>query len=221
MTKTKVNKATEKKGAFSGESVKKLNHPTKRLLIKVTSDLLEKNPLPKITSDLVLNESGISKGSLYHFFTDFDELLEITQIERLSFWVNSLIEFMSDEFEKVNDLDSFKETLQIVMSSTNTIKGTINNSELTRTLGFALGNPRFTKGIVESKQKLHDALTTILESAIAKCRSISVKIDAENLAFCIQTWIFGQITGDFYKKPMVSDQWEALTKNLVNCLLAE
>jgi AcrR family transcriptional regulator len=59
-------------------------HPTKRLLVDTVENLLKEVTSEKITIEQVLEKSGISRGSLYHHFEDFNELIEIAEIEEYS-----------------------------------------------------------------------------------------------------------------------------------------
>ncbi len=62
---------------------KRFSHPTKEELIQTVVVLLEGTTLNQITSEQVLAISGISRGSLYHHFEDFSELLELAQVRSL------------------------------------------------------------------------------------------------------------------------------------------
>ena len=55
-------------------------HPTKQTLIMTAVGLLEANPTAETTSEQILEVSGISKGSLYHHFEDFSELMEYAHV---------------------------------------------------------------------------------------------------------------------------------------------
>ena len=52
------------------------SHPTKEALIDAVLELLQSEHLVEVTSEEVLEKSGISKGSLYYHFEDFSDLLE-------------------------------------------------------------------------------------------------------------------------------------------------
>ena len=201
------------------ESKKRAGHSTRRTLIDVTSWLMDQKPLLQITSDQVLHASGVSKGSMYHFFNDFDELLEITQAERFNHWANALIQFVSQEFQKANDREGFIQALEKVMSNSccETLK--ISHAELSRTLGFALGNSRFSHNIIEIKEKIKFSILNILNESIERSLPGFDSINAENLALFIETWIFGRIAGEFYRNPVKENEWKVLTSSLVNCMI--
>jgi AcrR family transcriptional regulator len=203
------------------ESKKRAGHSTRRTLIDVTSWLMDQKPLLQITSDQVLHASGVSKGSMYHFFNDFDELLEITQAERFNHWANALIQYVSSEFEKAHDRESFTHALERVMSNNccETLK--ISHSELSRTLGFALGNTRFSRNIIEIKERVKFSILNILSESIERSLPGTSSMKAEGLALFIDTWIFGRIAGEFYRIPVKDTEWKELTSTLVNCMIPD
>ena len=53
-------------------------HPTKSKLVETATRLLKTHKPSEISVDLVLSESKISKGSLYHHFADLDELIGLS-----------------------------------------------------------------------------------------------------------------------------------------------
>ncbi|MFZ9750906.1 MAG: TetR/AcrR family transcriptional regulator, partial [Candidatus Nanopelagicales bacterium] len=57
-------------------------HPTRQKLIETTVSLLDTLRPAEITVEMILQQSGISKGSLYHHFEDVEELFEAAEISR-------------------------------------------------------------------------------------------------------------------------------------------
>ena len=51
-------------------------HPTSKRLINSTIELLQEFLPEEISTDLVLQHSGVSRGSLYYHFEDLSDLLE-------------------------------------------------------------------------------------------------------------------------------------------------
>lgn len=77
-------------------------HPTKEELIQTVSSMLDEQTLDEITSEKVLEISGVSRGSLYHHFEDFAELLELAQVRRFSIYVTHSIEILREVFGAVD-----------------------------------------------------------------------------------------------------------------------
>ncbi len=82
--------ASEMKGVLLGKARrggrrrKDEDHETRRKLIETAATLLDEWSLSEITSAMVLAASGVSKGSLYHHFQDFDDLMGEAAIKRFS-----------------------------------------------------------------------------------------------------------------------------------------
>lgn len=51
-------------------------HPTRTILVATATNLIEQHGLTGFTVDMLLQESGVSKGSLFHHFHDFTDVIE-------------------------------------------------------------------------------------------------------------------------------------------------
>jgi AcrR family transcriptional regulator len=86
-------------------------HPTGIELVKTVDQLLDLKRADEITSEEVLKESGISKGSLYHHFVDLPDLVETTLIYRYSKWIDLSIQRMSGLLNTAKTPKALKEAL--------------------------------------------------------------------------------------------------------------
>ena len=86
-------------------------HPTGIELVKTVDQLLDLKRTDEITSEEVLKESGISKGSLYHHFVDLPDLIETTLIYRYSKWIDLSIQRMSGLLNTAKTPKALKEAL--------------------------------------------------------------------------------------------------------------
>ena len=77
-------------------------HPTRERLIDTVVSLLDEKGAEHISVDEVLSSSGISKGSLYHHFEDYSDLIESAYIRRFSAWVDTSIAAMADIVSAAN-----------------------------------------------------------------------------------------------------------------------
>ena len=57
-------------------------------MIETVVNLLQTQSVDEINSDQVLEISGISKGSMYHHFEDFSDLIEHAQVARFASFVD-------------------------------------------------------------------------------------------------------------------------------------
>ena len=60
--------------------VRQSEHPTRALLVDTSTRLIEQFGPTGFTVEMLLQESGISKGSLYHHFRDFTDVLEESMV---------------------------------------------------------------------------------------------------------------------------------------------
>ena len=51
-----------------------------------------------VTVENVLAQSGVSRGSLYHHFEDFEELYEVGMAYRITQWVNATVDALDQVF---------------------------------------------------------------------------------------------------------------------------
>jgi AcrR family transcriptional regulator len=198
----------------------KEEHKTRRLLIDTTSRLMERNTLSEITSEKVLEHSGISKGSMYHFFIDFNQLLEETQIERFNFWADELVTLIEKEFSTVKNITAFKKALRNIMLNEGCAKAKVTAIETFRTLASASSSDRFYKSLRDVQNKIYTALEKEIEKAIEHIPNLNKKFTPEKLALLVELWICGRNIGNYHKNPINQSQWGELTDSILNCIFS-
>jgi AcrR family transcriptional regulator len=82
-------------------------HPTKVALLEVVKGMVAEYGADGFTVEMVLAESGISRGSLYHHFEDFPDLVEEALLEINRTNVVTSIELVRREFERVSTKAEF------------------------------------------------------------------------------------------------------------------
>ena len=190
----------------------KATHPTKQRLIDVTVALLEEKQPHEVQVDEILETSGISKGSLYHHFTDLQELLEVALTVRYSRYVDLSISFMANEL--------------IVKTKEELYQGLVRLTELTqdpnrakyrferaRALSLAEGNPRFAKMLGEEQARLTSSLADITHDLQNK-GLVSKKYSAEVIATYIQTYTLGIVINDITIEPIDIHSWRAVINDI-------
>ena len=96
-------------------------HPTKVVLIKTVVEMMNSKQVTEITSEDVLKESGISKGSLYHHFEDFNDLLEQALVYRFTLSVDRSIEMLTQVLGTTNR-EEFLEGIHQVTLNTQSVE---------------------------------------------------------------------------------------------------
>jgi AcrR family transcriptional regulator len=194
--------------------MEKLHHPTKNALIEATRELLKTNARKDISSEQILNKSGISKGSLYHHFEDLEELLEAAILLRYTEWVDASIESITQVLQAAKSPDDVYKSLVEVTQQTQDPKRRSDRIYRAEVIGAAASSPRLAKNLGTEQQRLTDALADLVRETQAK-GFFHQEIDPHVLAVFIQAYTFGKVVDDFSDSPMKPENWNALINDFL------
>jgi AcrR family transcriptional regulator len=189
-------------------------HPTKAKLIEATSKLLKTVDRAHLTSDMILEESGISKGSLYHHFEDLDELIEAALIQRYARWVDASIELMTQLLTSAASSDDIYSGLTGITRRTQSDEFRAERQNRIDVLSRAGSSKRFAKLLGEEQQRLTDALTDLIREAQER-GFYKKEVDARAIAVFIQAYTVGKIVDDFNENKVDPEEWV----NLINLVI--
>ena len=145
-----------------------LIHPTKEKLIQTFLDLSKTNSWHEITSDMVLDTSGITKGSLYHHFDDFGELIETVRVRRFSQWVDESIITLTNHLSASKSREDILKVLREYATYSHSAQRAPFRLERTETISLTRNNPRLAEQLAESQDRLTNALTDVFREAQEK-----------------------------------------------------
>jgi len=89
-------------------------HPNAQKLLDITIDLLTHNSIEQIHLAQVLQLSGISNGSLYHHFEDFQDLLELAIEHRFTAGLNESLRAIATLLES-KDAQDFRNRVEHIV----------------------------------------------------------------------------------------------------------
>jgi AcrR family transcriptional regulator len=189
-------------------------HPTKAKLIEATTKLLKTVDRAHLTSDMILEESGISKGSLYHHFEDLEELIEAALIQRYARWVDASIEIMTQILTTGNTSEEIYKQLVEITKNTQSDDYLVVRQNRIDVLSRAGSSKRFAKLLGEEQQRLTDALTDLIREAQER-GFYRKENDARAIAVLIQAYTIGKIVDDFNENKVDPEAWV----NLINSII--
>jgi len=184
-------------------------HPTKERLISVTISMMDSERPDKVHIDDVLLESGISKGSLYHHFQDFSELIEVALTRRFSILADASVDSIERVVNNSRSKEEFIDGLRLVTRATQTPALAANRFERARALGMAGSNPRFRSALAVEQ----DRLTSALEDLFRESQNrgwLSTDFNPRAGAVLIQAYTLGQVINDVSDINYNNDDWIAL-----------
>jgi AcrR family transcriptional regulator len=192
----------------------KTTHPTKSSLIECAADLLDKYRFDEITVEMVLDRSGISKGSLYHHFEDIYHLLEGAMIVRYARYVDTNITALQSLLTTAKTGEEFYLGLSQLSAITQGEGMKRARQERALTIGRAITSPRMSVLLQGEQQRLTDALVQLIKDAQVR-KLCNAEIDAHALAVLMQAWTLGKIVDDLSESPVNNDAYLSLVNRVI------
>ena len=184
-------------------------HPTKQALITTVVTLLDSKGPEGINSDEVLEASGVSKGSLYHHFQDFSELIEQALIFRFAGFVDSSVEMLKQVITTSKSRDELLIALKHVTRVTQSPEMKENRIERISAISSAMRNERMADALGVEQDRLTQALADLYRESQERGWG-DPKIDPRVVAVMVQSYTLGKVVDDFTPEHMDGEKWSAV-----------
>lgn len=189
-------------------------HPTRERLLLTTVELMDTENPEKVGVEMVLEKSGISKGSLYHHFEDFPSLLEAALVYRFHRVVDSSIALIANTVATASSREEFFADMEKVTAITHSREMTAIRFERARALGHAGTSERFREALGVEQQRLTLAFTDLVREAQNQ-GWITSDIDPMAAAVFIQAYTIGKIIDEVTAEPVDEQEWLKLIHRMV------
>lgn len=188
--------------------------PTKEKLLQTALTLLETHFPEDITGDMILDHSGISRGSLYHHFLDVSDLLEQALVRRFSRRVDAGIDAFNAMFDSCATPDDLYAQLCIMTEETQSQENRQHRFVRARMIGFAEGNDRLTQRLGTEQQRMTDAIARIFAKAQEK-GWMNMAFDPTTAALFVQAYTLGRVIDDISLDHVDQASWNDLIKRVI------
>lgn len=189
-------------------------HPTRHALITAAVDLLRDHGPDQVTSDMVLAASGISRGSLYHHFRDFPDLMDHAQIHGFAQVVDRSIEMLNAALGAAQDKEDFFQRICAVTVNTQSADARPIRERRVWVMGQSVARPAFRKLLSAEQQRLTDAITALTAGAQAKGWYRS-DLDPQVIAVFIQAYTVGKYVDDIVPDSMNQQHWDDFINTVI------
>ena len=195
------------------------SHPTRDKLLRATVELMREHLPQAITSEMVLQKSGISRGSMYHHFQDFSELLELAMVDAFANAVDKSITAFTTLLHTAKNRDDMVQGLSVVTGKTQARALKQLRLQRARLISFTEDNPRLAASMASEQQRLTDAITDLIRGAQER-KWMSQSFDPRSAAVLIQAYTLGKIVDDIVPNPMSETGWNDLIGQIIEKVLA-
>ena len=190
-------------------------HPTKERLIQTVSAMLDADVQHDVILEDVLNTSGISRGSLYHHFSDFPDLIEQTLLVRFSHGVDETTQLTRDIANKAKTADEFWTGIgELIVYSQSPLRAR-RRQERTRIIGLAATSERLAKALAAEQERLNVEMTEIYAEVQANGWARH-DLDPRTIAVFTQAYTLGRVVDDISEEHVNSGDWDKLLNIVLN-----
>lgn len=189
-------------------------HPTRERLLLTTVELMDTENPEKVGVEMVLERSGISKGSLYHHFEDFPSLLEAALVYRFHRVVDSSIALIANTVATATTREQFFTDMEKVTTITHSREMTAIRFERARALGHAGTSERFREALGVEQQRLTLAFADLVREAQNQ-GWVTSDIDPMAAAVFIQAYTIGKLIDEVTAEPVDEQEWLKLIHRMV------
>lgn len=189
-------------------------HPTKQLLLETAVSLIDEFGPQGFTVDNLLDASKISKGSLYHHFEDFHDVIEQAQVSRFARFVDEDIQVLTALLTSAGSREELGQRFaQVVMSSAAPGRAEAR-ADRASIVGLSRHSKKFADALAIEQQRLTDSLADVARE-MQERGWINSDLDVVALATFVQAYSLGAVLNDVTEKPISVERWATFVGHML------
>jgi AcrR family transcriptional regulator len=183
-------------------------------LLEVVKGMIAEYGADGFTVEMVLAESGISRGSLYHHFEDFPDLVEEALLEINRTNVVTSIELVRREFERVSTKAEFLDAVGRVTRALHSPERFKARIDRVRMLAVCGDDERFRKRFGDDQTELVMSFTEVITDMQTR-GIVRSDFDPKTLATFMNAYTLGIILNDVSSDPVSFEDWNVLVADVI------
>jgi AcrR family transcriptional regulator len=197
---------------------KGVEHATHRALIDSGVELAKEFGMYGFTVEQLLTKSGISKGSLYHHFEDFVDLVECVQVRIFTEYVELDSSAIQRALDAATDRDKFVNLISLITRTALQPQRSTSRIQRARIISATQGRERFATRIGHEQKLLNDQMKRVI--SVGQERGwIPPHFDAHALALFVQGYAFGLILNDVTEERVGAEEMAVVIDSVIANLL--
>jgi AcrR family transcriptional regulator len=183
-------------------------HPTKGLLQETAINLIDEFGPQGFTVETLLETSKISKGSLYHHYHDFSDVIEQAQVARFSRYVDEDIMLLVGLLKSATSREDLESKFAMIVQGAGLPGRDASRADRASILGMARHSKKLADGLAIEQQRVTDVLTDIARE-MQERGWINKDLDAAVVATFVQAYSMGFVLNDITASPISIERWSS------------
>jgi AcrR family transcriptional regulator len=183
-------------------------HPTKGLLQETAINLIDEFGPQGFTVETLLETSKISKGSLYHHYHDFSDVIEQAQVARFSRYVDEDIMLLVGLLKSATSREDLESKFAMIVQGAGLPGRDASRADRAAILGMARHSKKLADSLAVEQQRVTDVLADIARE-MQERGWINKELDAAVVATFVQAYSMGFVLNDITASPISIERWSS------------
>ena len=194
------------------------SHPTKVHLIDSAAKLIDEHGSQGFTVEVLLETSNISKGSLYHHFEDFHDVIMHAQVLRFARYVEEDIAALTNVLLAASSREDMFSRLDLISRATHDAARSARRADRIEILAGTRHSEKMKNALAPTQSRLTGAIADLVREMKAK-EFVNQEIDPGAVAVFIQAYSLGLIVNDVSNDQVDLENWHSLISRMTRGLL--
>lgn len=196
-------------------NVPRQTHPTKQILIDTVIEMLKSQSPEELTSEHVLEVSRVSRGSLYHHFEDFGDLIESALAARYARFVDESVSAIAQAGLESKSREEYLKFVHAIAASSHGAEREAARFMRSAAIGAAANNARLRSKLAHEQERLTAALADLIREAQSK-GFLASDFEARAAAVFIQSYTLGKVIDDVAITKIDQDDWNSIVTRVID-----